>query len=58
MPLLLLRFRENAILVVSSSLEKAQAQLRRLNVEYGPKIRQSGKCVRICHMSNWTTSSS
>ncbi|KAF8580142.1 hypothetical protein K439DRAFT_1415626 [Ramaria rubella] len=32
---------ENAILVVSSSLEKAQAELQQLNIEYGPKIRHS-----------------
>ncbi|KAF8531267.1 hypothetical protein JB92DRAFT_2692605, partial [Gautieria morchelliformis] len=32
---------DNAVLVVSSSVERAQAQLRQLNVDYGPKIRQS-----------------
>lgn len=35
--------RENVILVVSSSLEKAQGQLKQLNVEYGPMLRKSGK---------------
>jgi len=33
--------RENVILVVSSSLEKAQGQLKQLNVDYGPRLRSS-----------------
>ncbi|KIJ54344.1 hypothetical protein M422DRAFT_241592 [Sphaerobolus stellatus SS14] len=32
---------ENAILVVSSSLEKAQGQLKELNAQFGPSIRKS-----------------
>lgn len=35
--------RENAILVVSSSLEKAQGQLKQLSEEQGPKLRKSSK---------------